>query len=98
MREQWSLNGILKNPVVLAIGSFICVCLALGASATFFQPSTVTQASDDRVASPELLAQTPMAQPAAFSPPATSEDLLRFNQHLIAVAKKVTPRWSIFPS
>ena len=91
MRDQRSLNSVLKNPVVLTIGSFICVCLALGASATFFQPSTVTQASDEQVAPPELLAQSPMAQPVAFSPPATSEDLLRFNQHLIAIAKKVTP-------
>lgn len=91
MREQWSLNSVLKNPVVLTIGSFICVCLALGASATFFQPSTVTQASDEQVAPPELLAQSPLVQPAAFSPPATSEDLLEFNRHLIAIAKKVTP-------
>ena len=91
MREQWSLNTVLKNPVVLAIGSFICVCLALGASATFFQPSTVTQASEEQVTLPDLLAQASMAQPAAFSPPATSEDLLRFNRHLIAIAKKVTP-------
>ena len=89
MREQGSLTTVLKNPVVLAIGSFLCVCLALGA--TFFQPSTVTQASEEQVASPDLLVQAPLAQPAAFSPPATSEDLLRFNRHLIAIAKKVTP-------
>ncbi len=88
MRVQRSLSTVLKNPVVLAIGSFICVCLALGASATFFQPSTVTQASEEQAA-PSV--QPAVVQPAAFSPPPTSEDLLRFNQHLIAIAKKVTP-------
>ena len=88
MRVQRSLSTVLKNPVVLAIGSFICVCLALGASATFFQPSTVTQASEEQAA-PSV--QPAVVQPAAFSPPPTSEDLLRFNQHLITIAKKVTP-------
>ena len=88
MRVQRSLSPVLKNPVVLAIGSFICVCLALGASATFFQPSTVTQASEEQAA-PSV--QPAVVQPAAFSPPPTSEDLLRFNQHLITIAKKVTP-------
>lgn len=88
MRVQRTLSAVLKNPVVLAIGSFICVCLALGASATFFQPSTVTQASEEQVA-PSV--QPAVVQPAAFSPPSTSEDLLRFNQHLIAIAKKVKP-------
>ncbi|MCY4614573.1 MAG: DegQ family serine endoprotease [Nitrospira sp.] len=88
MRVQRSLTPVLKNPVVLAIGSFICVCLALGASATFFQPSTVTQASEEQVA-PSV--QPAVVQPAAFALSSTSEDLLRFNQHLIAIAKKVKP-------
>ena len=88
MREQWSLNSVLKNPVVLTIGSFICVCLALGASATFFQPSTVTQASEEQATSS---VQPAVVQQAAFSLPGTSEDLLGFNRHLIAIAKKVKP-------
>ncbi len=91
MRVQGFLSTVLRNPVVLAIGSFVCVCLALGASATFFQPSTVTRASEKPVASPKLPGQTSLAQPVALSAPSTSEDLLRFNQHLIAVARKVTP-------
>ncbi len=85
MRVQWSPIAILKNPVVLGIGSFLCVCLALGASATFFQPSTVSRASEEQAV------QTPLVQPAAFALPSTSEDLLRFNQHFIAIAKKVKP-------
>ena len=81
MRVQRSLSPVLKNPIVLAIGSFVCVCLALGASATFFQPSTVTRAS----------VEPAVVQPAAFALPSTSEDLLGFNRHLIAIAKKVKP-------
>ena len=85
MRVQRSLSTVLKNPIVLGIGSFLCVCLALGASATFFQPSTVTQASEEHAV------QTPLVQPAGFALPIASEDLLGFNQHLIAIAKRVTP-------
>ena len=85
MRVQRSLSTVLKNPIVLGIGSFICVCLALGASATFFQPSTVTQASEEHAV------QAPLVQPAGFALPIASEDLLGFNQHLIAIAKRVTP-------
>ena len=88
MRTQWSLNTVLKNPVALAIGSFVCVCLALGASATFFQPPTDIQASEEPV-TPSV--QPAMLQPAALSLPSTSEDLLGFNRHLIAIAKKVKP-------
>ena len=91
MRVRRSLNTVLKNPVVLAIGSFVCVCLALGASATFFQPSTVTEASEEQVAPQELLAQTSLVQPAGLASPVTSKDLLSFNRHLIAIAKKVKP-------
>lgn len=91
MREQWSLNTVLKTPVVLAVGSFVCVCLVLGASATFFQPSAVIQASEEHVAPQEFFAPTSMAQPAALTSPLPGEDLLHFNQHLIAIAKKVTP-------
>ena len=85
MRVQRSLSTVLRNPIVLGIGSFLCVCLALGASATFFQPSTVTQASEEHAV------QTPLVQPAGFALPIASEDLLGFNQHLIAIAKRVTP-------
>ena len=85
MRVQRSLSTVLRNPIVLGIGSFLSVCLALGASATFFQPSTVTQASEEHAV------QTPLVQPAGFALPIASEDLLGFNQHLIAIAKRVTP-------
>ena len=81
-----SLSNVLKHPVLLGVGSFLCVCLALAASATFFQPSTVTQASEESVVG------TSPVQQAGFVPASTtSEDLLRFNRHLIAIAKKVKP-------
>ena len=85
MRDQWSLSNVLKNRVVLGIGSFITVCVALGASATFFQTSTVTQASE------KPAGHVPLGQQARVALPVTSEALLRFNQHLIAIAKKVKP-------
>ena len=88
MQVRGSWITVLKNPVVMGIGSFVCVCLALGASATFFQPSTVTRASEEQATS---LVQSAVVQPAVFSLPATSEDLLGFNRHLIAIAKKVKP-------
>lgn len=85
MRFRWSLINVTKNPVVLGIGSFLSVGLALGVSATFFQPSTVTQASEENVV------QTPLVHQASFSLPSKSEYVLRFNQHLIAIAKKIKP-------
>ncbi len=85
MRVRWSLINVTKNPVVLGIGIFLCVCGVLGARATFFQPSTVIQASEEHTV------QTPLIQQAGFSLPSTSDDILRFNQHLIAIAKKIKP-------
>ncbi len=85
MRFRRSLINVTKTPVVLGIGSFLSLCLALGVSVTFFQPSTVTQASEENVA------QTPLVQEAGFSLPSKSEDVIRFNQHLISIAKKIKP-------
>lgn len=85
MPFRWLASPAMKRPVVLGIWSVIVGCVMLGVSATFFQPSTVTQASEER------LVQAPPVQRAGFALPSAGEDILRFNQHLIAIAGKIKP-------
>ena len=75
----------IKQFSVLGIVGILGVSIGLGLSPIVFTPGEEIQASEMHPAS------TPTIQPVSLSLHSINKDILEFNQHLIAVSKKVKP-------